>query len=50
MTTDYSEDRFIGVLSVDYVKETKSLTVDEITHLQVHASSIGGVLMSYLNK
>ena len=44
------EDRFIGVLSVDYVKEPKELDIEEITHLQVHASSIGGVLMSYLNK
>jgi hypothetical protein len=44
------EDRFIGVLSVDYTKEKRSLTVEEIIHLQVHASSIGGVLMSYLNQ
>lgn len=44
------EDKFIGVLSVDYTKGKQSLTVEEITHLQVHASSIGGVLMSYLNQ
>jgi len=44
------EDKFIGVLSVDYVKDKKDLNVEEITHLQVHASSIGGVLMSYLNQ
>lgn len=44
------EDKFIGVLSVDYTKDKKDLTVEEITHLQVHASSIGGVLMSYLNQ
>lgn len=44
------EDRFIGVLSVDYTKDKRSLTVEEIIHLQVHASSIGGVLMSYLNQ
>jgi hypothetical protein len=44
------EEKFIGVLSVDYVKEPKELGIEEITHLQVHASSIGGVLMSYLNK
>lgn len=44
------EDKFIGVLSVDYTKDKRSLTVEEIIHLQVHASSIGGVLMSYLNQ
>ena len=44
------EDKFIGVLSVDYVKDKKDLNVEETTHLQVHASSIGGVLMSYLNQ
>ena len=44
------EDKFIGVLSVDYVKDKKDLTFEEVAHLQVHASSIGGVLMSYLNQ
>jgi hypothetical protein len=44
------EDKFIGILSVDYTKDKKSLTVEEIIHLQVHASSISGVLMNYLNQ
>lgn len=44
------EDRFIGILCVDYTSEYKDLTIEEINHLQVHASSIGGVLMSYLNQ
>jgi hypothetical protein len=44
------EDKFIGVLSVDYTKDKKDLTFEEVTHLQVHASSIGGVLISYLNQ
>ena len=44
------EDKFIGVLSVYYTKDKKDLTFEEVTHLQVHASSIGGVLMSYLNQ
>ena len=44
------EDRFIGILSVDYTKNKKDLTFEEVTHLQVHASSIGGVLISYLNQ
>ena len=42
------EDKFIGVLSVEYTKEITRLDIEAINHLQVHASSIGGVLMSYL--
>ena len=42
------EDKFIGVLSVEYTKEITRLDMESINHLQVHASSIGGVLMSYL--
>lgn len=42
------EDKFIGVLSVEYTKEVVRLDMESINHLQVHASSIGGVLMSYL--
>ena len=44
------EDRFIGVLSVEYTKRKTSLDVEPINHLQVHASSIGGVLMNYLRQ
>ena len=44
------EDRFIGVLSVEYTKRKTSLDVDSINHLQVQASSIGGVLMNYLKQ
>jgi len=44
------EDRFIGVLSVEYTKRKTSLDVESINHLQVHASSIGGVLMNYLRQ
>jgi hypothetical protein len=44
------EDRFIGILCVDYTTENKTLDIEEINHLQVHATSIGGVLMSYLNQ
>ena len=42
------EDKFIGVLSVEFVKDKTKLDMESINHLQVHASSIGGVLMSYL--
>lgn len=44
------EDRFIGVLSVEYTKRKTSLDMESINHLQVHASSIGGVLMNYLRQ
>lgn len=42
------EDKFIGVLSVEYTKKKTKLDMEALNHLQVHASSIGGVLMSYL--
>lgn len=44
------EDRFIGVLSIEYTKKKVRLDIESINHLQVHASSIGGVLMNYLNQ
>jgi len=44
------EDKFIGVLAIDYTKEVTRLDMESINHLQVHASSIGGVLMSYLQQ
>lgn len=44
------EDKFIGVLSVDYTKRKTKLDMDSINHLQNHATSIGGVLMTYLQQ
>lgn len=44
------EDRFIGVLSLEYTKRKTKLDMEAINHLQIHASSIGGVLMNYLNQ
>jgi predicted transcriptional regulator YheO len=44
------EDRFIGILCVDYTSDYRNLDLEEINHLQVQATSIGGVLMSYLNQ
>ena len=44
------EDRFIGVLSVEYTKRKTSLDVDSINHLQVQASYIVGVLINYLKQ
>lgn len=44
------EDKFIGVLAVDYTKRKTSLDMESVNHLLVHASSIGGVLMNYLKQ
>lgn len=42
------EGRFIGVLAIDFTRRKTNLDIESINHLQVHASSIGGVLMTYL--
>jgi hypothetical protein len=42
------EDKFIGILAIDYTKRKTRLSIEDINHLQNHASSIGGVLMTYL--
>ena len=44
------EEKFIGVLSVDYTKRKTKLDADSINHLQNHATAIGGVLMTYLKQ
>ena len=42
------DDKFIGVLGVDYTKRKTRLDMEAINHLQVNASSLGGVLMNHL--
>ena len=44
------DDKFIGTLGLDYTKRKKKLDMESINHLQVHASSIGGVLMTHLEQ
>jgi hypothetical protein len=44
------DDRFIGVLGIDYTKETKKLDNDVINHIMVQSSSLGGVLMNHLQQ
>jgi hypothetical protein len=44
------DDKFIGILALDFTKKKIKLDMEAINHLQVHASSIGGVLMSYLQQ
>jgi len=38
------EGKFIGILGVDYVKHKTNLSIDDINHLLVEATTIGGVL------
>lgn len=40
------DDKFIGVLGVDFTKRKTRLDQEDINHLTVHASSLGGALMS----
>lgn len=42
------DGKFIGVLSVEYTKRKTKLNMEDINHISNHASSIGGVLMTYL--
>jgi hypothetical protein len=42
------DDKFIGCLGLDYTKRKTKLDEDAIKHLQVYATSLGGVLMIHL--
>ena len=42
------DDKFIGCLGLDYTKRKTKLDEDSIKHLQVYATSLGGVLMTHL--
>jgi len=44
------DDKFIGTLGLDYTKRKTKLEMESINHLMVHATSIGGVLMTHLEK
>jgi len=41
------DDKFIGVLGLDYTKRKTKLDIESINHLALHASSLGGALMSH---
>ena len=41
------DDKFIGVLGIDYTKRKTSLDIESINHLAIHSSSLGGALMSH---
>jgi hypothetical protein len=44
------DDKFIGTLGVDFTKRKTKLDMESINHLQVHATSLGGVLMNHLSQ
>ena len=43
------DGKFIGTLGMDFTKRKTRLDIESINHLQVHASSLGGVLMNHLS-
>jgi len=44
------DDKFIGTLGLDFTKRKTKLDMESVNHLQVHATSLGGVLMNHLSK
>ena len=44
------DGKFIGTLGLDFTKRKTRLDIESINHLMVHASSLGGVLMTHLEK
>lgn len=44
------DDKFIGTLGLDFTKKKTKLDIESINHLQVHATSLGGVLMTHLTQ
>lgn len=44
------ENKFIGILGIDYTKRKYKLDEETINQLMVQATSLGGVLMNHLNQ
>lgn len=44
------EDKFIGVLGLDYAKKKTKLDLESLYRLEIHASAIGGVLNGHLQQ
>lgn len=42
------DNKFIGVLGIDYTKKKVKLDDEVINNIMIHASSLGGVLMNHL--
>jgi hypothetical protein len=44
------DDKFIGTLGLEYTKRKTKLDIESINHLLVHATALGGVLMTHLQQ
>ena len=44
------DEKFIGIICVEYTKKRMKLDTESINHLTNHATAIGGVLAIHLNK
>jgi hypothetical protein len=44
------DDKFIGILGIDYTKKRVSLDDDVINNIMVQASTLGGVIMNHLKE
>jgi hypothetical protein len=44
------DEKFIGIICVEYTKKKTKLDTESINHLANHATAIGGVLAIHLNK
>lgn len=44
------DDKFIGILGIDFTKRKTKLDTESVNYLSNHATAIGGVLMTHLNK
>jgi hypothetical protein len=44
------EGKFIAIMGIDYTKRKTKLGMEDINHLANHATAIGGVLDTHLNK
>jgi hypothetical protein len=42
------DDKFIGVMGIDYTKRKTNLDDEVINNIMIQASSLGGVLMAHL--
>jgi hypothetical protein len=44
------DDKFIGVMGVDYTKKKVKLTSETVNNIMVQATTLGGVLMNHLQR
>lgn len=44
------DGKFIGTMGLDYTKRKTKLEVEDIQHLKMYSSSLGGVLMNHLQQ